>query len=64
MKNALQNMMRAQLIKDGKQYLSDGTINDLEYMDWKNRFEAYHSLGSNGVIDELNQKIINLAVNS
>lgn len=64
MKNALQNMMRAQLIKDAKQYLKDGEISDLEYLDWQNRFQAYHSLGSNGVIDELNEKIINLSVNS
>ena len=61
LKSAVQSMMRAQLIKDGKKYLNDGSIDDLEYLDWQSRYTAYHNLGCNGVLDELNNKIISLA---
>lgn len=60
-KSAVQSMMRAQLIKDGKQYLKDGCIETLEYLDWQKRYNDYHNLGQNGVLDELNNKIISLA---
>lgn len=62
LKSAVQNMMRAQLLKDGKQFLKDGEISELELYDWRSRYEAYHSLGKNGVLDALNNAIIQMAV--
>ena len=56
--------MRADLLKDGKRYLKDGEITDLELYDWKERYEAYHSLGANGVLTALNEEIISLAIHS
>lgn len=64
LKVAIQNQMRAELIKDGKQYLKDGSITELELYDWRGRYEAYHSLGKNGVLDTLNEEIINLAIHA
>lgn len=61
-KSALQNLLRADLIKDGKRYLELNDISDIEYIDWKSRYECYHALGVNGVLDELNKKVIDLAV--
>ena len=62
-KSSLQNLLRADLIKDGKRYLAEDSISDIEYIDWKGRYECYHKLGVNGVLDELNEKVIDLAAN-
>lgn len=64
LKTAVQNQMRASLLRDGKQYLKDGSITELELFDWKARYEAYHALGKNGVLNALNEEIINLAIHS
>lgn len=63
-KEAIQNQLRSDMIKDAKQYIADGNLTELELYDWQHRYESYHKLGKNGVMDAFNEKVINLAVNN
>ena len=61
MMKALQGMMRADLIRDYRYYIAKGEIDDLELFDWSKRYEAYHNLGQNGVLDAYNNDVIELS---
>lgn len=48
---AQQAQMRQQLLDRFHAYNSKGWISDEELTEWENQYQAYHSLGQNGVLD-------------
>ncbi len=50
--NAQQAQMRSQLLKDFYKYKERGFVYEAELQDWLNQYEAYHSLGANGIMDK------------
>ena len=49
--NAQQKQMRRELTMDYNKYMEAGHIDDDDLDLWMANFDAYHSLGANGVID-------------
>ena len=60
--NAQQAQMRAQLLKDYYTYLQRGFILESELEDWENQYQAYHSLGANGIMDNRRERLFKLDV--
>lgn len=61
--NAQQKQMRRTLMMDYHKYMDSGKITDEELDMWEEDYQAYHSLGENGIMDsrrvdlmELNRK--------
>ena len=59
---AQQAQMRSQLLKDYYHYVNRGFIYESELADWENQYQAYHSLGANGIMDNRRQRLLNLDV--
>ena len=57
---AQQAQMRSQLLKDYYTYTSRGFILEAELQDWINSYEAYHSLGANGIMDKRKERLLEL----
>jgi hypothetical protein len=57
---AQQAQMRGQLLKDYYKYVERGYIYEAELQDWENQYQAYHSLGANGIMDERRKRLNNL----
>lgn len=57
---AQQAQMRSQLLKDYYHYKNRGFIYEAELKDWLNQYEAYHSLGANGIMDKRKETLLNL----
>lgn len=57
---AQQADMRHQLLADYHKYIDRGYITDDEQEDWESRYQAYHSLGQNGVLDAKRQELFEL----
>lgn len=57
---AQQAQMRSQLLKDYYTYTTRGFILEAELQDWINSYEAYHSLGANGIMDKRKEKLLEL----
>lgn len=55
-----QAQMRAQLLKDYKEYDKKGYILDIELKDWENQYQAYHQLGANGVLNDRYERLLQL----
>lgn len=58
-----QAQMRAQLLKDYKEYEKKGYVLDIELKDWENQYQAYHQLGANGVLDDRYKRLLELPNN-
>lgn len=59
---AQQAQMRGQLLKDYYKYVERGYIYEAELEDWENQYQAYHSLGANGIMDKRRERLFNLEV--
>ena len=59
---AQQAQMRSQLLKDYYHYTNRGFIYESELSDWENQYQAYHSLGANGIMDNRRERLLNLDV--
>ena len=58
--NAQQAQMRSQLLKDYYKYKERGFVYEAELQDWLNQYEAYHSLGANGIMDKRKETLLNM----
>lgn len=58
--NAQQAQMRSQLLKDYYTYKQRGYVYESELEDWENQYQAYHSLGANGIMDRRRETLFNL----
>lgn len=60
--DGVQCLLRSELIKDYRFYTERGTqLSDLEIYDWERKYERYHKMGKNGVMDAYNEEIIKLS---
>ncbi len=57
---AQQAQMRSQLLEQFHQYMDDGWISEEHMEDWENQYQAYHSLGENGVLDSRRKQLLQL----
>lgn len=55
-----QAQMRDSLLKDYKKISSDGWVDIDDLMEWENRYQKYHSLGANGVMDSKRSALLQL----
>ena len=58
--NAIQKMMRRDLTQDYHKYMNQGYIEDDDLDMWMAAYDAYHSLGNNGVMDSRREDLIKL----
>ena len=58
--SAQQAQMRSQLLKDYYTYKQRGYVYESELEDWENQYQAYHSLGANGIMDKRRETLFNL----
>ncbi len=57
---AQQAQMRSQLLEQYHFYMNDGWISEEHMEDWENQYQAYHSLGENGVLDKRRDALLEL----
>lgn len=57
---AQQAQMRSQLLKDYYKYIDRGYVYESELDDWENQYQAYHSLGANGIMDNRRDRLMKL----
>lgn len=57
---AQQAQMRNQLLNQYHIYIQQGWISEEELEDWENQYQAYHSLGKNGVLDSRRESLFKL----
>lgn len=60
---AIQSQMRSELLSDYYRFKSAGYISSDDLDDWENRYQAYHSLGKNGVLDKRRDELFSLKSN-
>lgn len=58
--NAQQKQMRRELTIDFRKYVEQGYIEDDDLDMWEASYQAYHSLGKNGIMDERRARLIAL----
>lgn len=58
--NAQQKQMRRELTMDFHKYMADGHIDDEDLDMWEASYQAYHSLGENGIMDSRRAELIKL----
>lgn len=58
--NAIQKMMARDLTQDYHEFMSQGYIDDDDLDMWEAAYQAYHSLGKNGIMDSRRQDLIGL----
>lgn len=58
--NAQQKQMRRDLTQDYHKYMDAGHIDDDDLDMWMASYDAYHSLGANGVIDSRKDDLLKL----
>lgn len=58
--NAQQKQMRRDLTLDYHKYMDAGHIEDDDLDMWENAYQAYHSLGANGIMDSRRDDLIKL----
>lgn len=61
--NAQQKQMRRDLTQDYHKYMAQGFIDDDDLDMWEAQYQAYHSLGINGVMDSRREDLIHLNSN-
>lgn len=57
---AQQALMRSQLLEQYHHYMDGGWISEEHMEDWENQYQAYHSLGENGVLDSRREALLEL----
>ena len=57
---AQQAQMRSQLLEQYHKYMKDGYISEEHMEDWENQYQAYHSLGENGILDNRRNALLKL----
>ena len=57
---AQQAQMRSQLLEQYHSYIKDGYISEEHMEDWENQYQAYHSLGENGILDSRREALMKL----
>ena len=57
---AQQAQMRSQLLEQYHKYMKDGYISEEHMEDWENQYQAYHSLGENGILDNRRNTLLKL----
>ena len=57
---AQQAQMRSQLLEQYHNYIKDGYISEEHMEDWENQYQAYHSLGENGILDSRRETLVKL----
>lgn len=57
---AQQAQMRSQLLKDYYTYTKRGYVLESELEDWESQYQAYHSLGANGILDSRREVLMKL----
>ena len=57
---AQQAQMRSQLLEQYHNYIKDGYISEEHMEDWENQYQAYHSLGENGILDNRRNTLLKL----
>lgn len=57
---AIQSQMRSDLLSDYYKYKQDGYISSDDLDDWENRYQSYHSLGKNGVLDKRRDELFEM----
>ena len=57
---AQQAQMRSQLLEQYHHYMDGGWISEEHMEDWENQYQAYHSLGENGVLDSRREALLKL----
>ena len=57
---AQQAQMRSQLLEQYHSYIKDGYISEEHMEDWENQYQAYHSLGENGILDSRRETLMKL----
>ena len=57
---AQQAQMRSQLLELYHFYMDDGWISEEHMEDWENQYQAYHSLGENGILDSRRAELLKL----
>lgn len=55
-----QAQMRSHLLELYDKYIDRGWISEDELLDWENQYQAYHSLGQNGILDAKRQQVLAL----
>ena len=58
--NAQQKQMRRDLTQDYHEYMNQGFIEDDDLDLWEAQYQAYHSLGVNGIMDSRRDDLIKL----
>ena len=58
--NSQQAQMRSQLLKDYYTYKRRGFVYEAELSDWMSQYDAYHSLGANGIMDKRKEALLDL----
>ena len=58
--NAQQKQMRRELTIDYHKYMEEGSIDDDDLDMWEASYQAYHSLGKNGIMDSRRNELIKL----
>ena len=58
--NAQQKQMRRELTIDYHKYIEEGHIDDDDLDMWEASYQAYHSLGKNGIMDDRRNRLIEL----
>lgn len=62
LKFGIQALLRSQMIADYNKYNEKGYAPVYARENFENCWEQYHSLGANGVMDDLHEKFLNLPV--
>lgn len=57
---AQQAQMRSQLLNDYHVYVNQGYISEDDLEDWDNRYQSYHELGQNGILDTRREQLLTL----
>lgn len=60
LKLAIQSFLRDRLIQSFKEYHKQGYVDIDEREAWINMYNQYHSLGGNGVLDNIKEKFLSL----
>ena len=57
---AVQASMRTNLLNDYNKFKAAGYIQQDDLDEWLNRYESYHALGQNGVLDRRKEELLTL----
>lgn len=59
-RQAIQSNMRKDLLEEYKQYKAQGYVEDDDLEEWENRYQNYHLLAENGIMDAKRQELLKL----